>query len=178
QTCALPISLLGAIPRGKGPEESYTSEPRQPEERTVELKTELPSDRFIMAFRTDKAGSDSDLTLDVISTILGDGRNSRLKTKLVKDLEIAAEGNIEVFNYSRRHEGVFYVQVEVALDGKPEIARKAVIDELAALAVKPVKERELRRAKNLLRSKFAFDLESQNELTSKMGYFEALGQPD
>ena len=138
--------FFGAIPRGKGPEESYTSEPRQPEERTVELKTELPSDRFIMAFRTDKAGSDSDLTLDVISTILGDGRNSRLKTKLVKDLEIAAEGNIEVFNYSRRHEGVFYVQVEVALDGKPEIARKAVIDELAALAVKPVKERELRRA--------------------------------
>src|SRR6185295_17901979 len=54
----------------------------------------------------------------------------------------------------------------------------ATIQEIEALATKPVQERELRRAKNLLRAKFAFDLESQNELTSKIGYFEALGQPD
>jgi zinc protease len=170
--------FFGAIPRGKDPDEAHWSEPPQQEERTVEVKTQLPSDRFIMAYRTAKAGTDADLTLDVISTILGDGRNSRLKTKLVKEMEIAAEANIEVFNYSRRHEGVFYAQVEVAIDGKPEDARKATIQEIEALTMKPVKERELRRAKNILRAKFAFDLESQNELTSKMGYFEALGQPE
>jgi len=170
--------FFGAIPPGKDTDESHWMEPPQTAERTFERKTELPSDRFIMAFRTDPAGSDADLTLDVIATILGDGRNSRLKTKLVKDLELAGEGNVEVTNYSRRHEGVFYVQVEVALDGSPEAARKAVVEELEAIRTKPVKERELRRAKNLLRAKFAFDLESQNELTSKIGYFEALGQPD
>jgi zinc protease len=169
---------FGAIPRGKDADEAYGAEPAQTQERKVEIKTELPSDRFIMAFRTDKAGSDADLTLDVIATILGEGRNSRLKTKLVKDLGIAGEENVEVFNYSRRHEGVFYVQVEVALDGSPDQARKAAIEELEKVTAKPVTDRELRRAKNLLRSKFAFDLESQNELVSKMGYFEALGQPD
>lgn len=169
---------FGGIPRGKDADEAHWAEPPQTEERKVEVKTELPSDRFIMAFRTDKAGSDADLTLDLIATILGEGRNSRLKTKLVHDLEIAGEGNVEVFNYSRRFEGVFYVQVEVALEGSPEKARQATIEELEAICAKPVKERELRRAKNLLRAKFAFDLESQNELTSKMGYFEALGQPD
>jgi zinc protease len=170
--------FFGAILRGKDPDDAHWSEPPQTEERKVEVKTELPSDRFIMAFRTDKAGSDADLTLDVVSTILGDGRNSRLKTKLVQELELAGEGNVEVFNYSRRHEGVFYVQVEVALDGSPEKAREAVVQALEDISTKPVKEKELRRAKNLLRSKFAFDVESQNELTSKMGYFEALGQPD
>jgi zinc protease len=170
--------FFGAIPRGKDAGEAHWGEPAQTEERKVEVKTELPSDRFIMAFRTDKAGSDGDLTLDLISAVLGEGRNSRLKTKLVHELELAGENNVEVFNYSRRHEGVFYVQVEVALDGSPEKARNATIEELEALASKPLKERELRRAKNLIRSKFAFDLESQNELTSKMGYFEALGQPD
>ncbi len=170
--------FFGAIPRGKDTDESHWMEPPQTEERSFERKTDLPSDRFIMAFRTEAAGSDADLTLDVVATILGDGRNSRLKTKLVKDLELAGEGNVEVMNYSRRHEGVFYVQVEVALDGSPEAARKAVIEELEAIRTTPVRERELRRAKNLLRAKFAFDLESQNELTSKIGYFEALGQPD
>jgi zinc protease len=169
---------FGAIPRGKDPDEAHWMEPAQTAERTVEVKTDLPSDRFIMAFRTAEAGSDADLRLDVIATILGDGRNSRLKTKLVKELELAGENNVEVLNYSRRHEGVFYVQVEVALDGSPEAARKAVIEELEAISTKPVKERELRRAKNLLRAKFAFDVESQNELTSKIGYFEALGRPD
>jgi zinc protease len=170
--------FFGALPRGKDADEAHWSEPPQTEERKVEVKTELPSDRFIMAFRTAAAGSDEDLTLDVLSTILGDGRNSRLKAKLVQELELAGEGNVEVFNYSRRHEGVFYVQVEVALDGSPEKAREAVIKELEEISTRPVKDRELRRAKNLLRAKFAFDLESQNELTSKMGYFEALGQPD
>jgi zinc protease len=170
--------FFGAIPRGKDADEAHWSEPVQKQERTVEVKTELPSDRFIMAFRTAEAGTDADLRLDVIATILGDGRNSRLKTKLVKDLELAGENNVEVLNYSRRHEGVFYVQVEVALDGSPEKARQAVIEELEAISTKPVKERELRRAKNLLRAKFAFDVESQNELTSKIGYFEALGRPD
>jgi zinc protease len=170
--------FFGGLPRGKDADEAHWMEPAQDVERVVEVKTELPSDRFIMAFRTDKAGSDADLTLDLAATILGEGRNSRLKTKLVHELEIAGEGNVEVFNYSRRFEGVFYVQVEVALDGDPQKARKAAIEEIEALATKPVQERELRRAKNLLRAKFAFDLESQNELTSKMGYFEALGQPD
>ena len=170
--------FFGAIPKGKDADEAHWMEPVQTAERTVEVKTELPSDRFIMAFRTAEAGTDADLRLDVIATILGDGRNSRLKTKLVKELELAGESNVEVTNYSRRHEGVFYVQVEVALDGSPEAARKAVIQELEAISTKPVKERELRRAKNLLRAKFAFDVESQNELTSKIGYFEALGRPD
>jgi zinc protease len=169
---------FGAIPRGKDADEAHWMEPAQKEERTVEVKTDLPSDRFIMAFRTAEAGSDADLRLDLIATILGEGRNSRLKTKLVKELELAGESNVDVLNYSRRHEGVFYVQVEVALDGSPEAARKAVIQELETISTKPVKERELRRAKNLLRAKFAFDVESQNELTSKIGYFEALGRPD
>ena len=169
---------FGSIPRGKDADEAHWMEPAQTEERTVEVKTDLPSDRFIMAFRTAEAGSDADLRLDVLATILGDGRNSRLKTKLVKELELAGESNVEVLNYSRRHEGVFYIQVEVALDGSPEAARKAVIQELEAISTKPVKERELRRAKNLLRAKFAFDVESQNELTSKIGYFDALGRPD
>lgn len=170
--------FFAAIPRGKDTDETHWMEPEQTAERTFQRKTDLPSDRFIMAFRTDAAGSDADLTLDVIATLLGDGRNSRLKTKLVKDLELAGEGNVEVTNYSRRHEGVFYVQVEVALDGSPEAARNAVSEELEVIRTKPVKDRELRRAKNLLRAKFAFDIESQNELTSKIGYFEALGQPD
>ena len=170
--------FFGGLPRGKDADEAHWTEPPQKAERIVEVKTELPSDRFIMAFRTAEAGSDADLRLDLIATILGDGRNSRLKTKLVKELELAGEGNVEVLNYSRRHEGVFYVQVEIALDGSPEAARKAVIEELDLIASKPVKERELRRAKNLLRAKFAFDVESQNELTSKIGYFEALGRPD
>jgi len=170
--------FFGGLPRGKDADEAHWAEPPQAAERTVEVKTELPSDRFIMAFRTDKAGSDADLALDLAATILGEGRNSRLKTKLVHQLELAGEGNVEVFNYSRRFEGVFYVQVEVALDGSPQKARQAAIEEIEAMTTKPVQERELRRAKNLMRAKFAFDLESQNELTSKMGYFEALGQPD
>src|SRR5207247_6001686 len=39
-------------------------------------------------------------------------------------------------------------------------------------------EKELRRAKNILRSHWVFETESQYALTQKIGYFEAFALPD
>lgn len=170
--------FFGAIPQGEPSPAPQAAEPPQAAERTVEVKTAATTDRFMTAFRADKAGSDADIALDVVAALLGEGRTSRLLTRLVDKEDLAGESGVSVSNYSRRHEGIFTIQVEMALEASLQKARDVVAEELEALATRPVGERELRRAKNLVRARFAFEAESQLELTSKIGYFEALGLPD
>jgi zinc protease len=170
--------FFGGIKPGGLTAQGVAMDPPQKEARAVELKTATTTDKIMLAFRAGKAGSDADIALDVLSTLLGHGRTSRLRARLVDKEDLAGEDGVTVSNYSRKHEGVFTVQVELALEASLEKAREVVIEELEALATRDLGERELRRAKNIVRSKFAFDLESQLEMTSKIGYFEAMGLPD
>jgi zinc protease len=170
--------FFAKLPKGEDPKPPVLEEPPQKEARRVTLKTERAADRLMMAWRADAAGTESDIVLDVVATLLGDGRTSRLQHRLVEKEKLIGEGNLDVTNYSRRHEGVFSVQAELALGGSPEKTEEVVLEELRVLAERPVGERELRRAKNLIRANFAFEAESQYELASKIGYFEALGLPD
>jgi len=149
----------------------------QERERSLELKTEKTADRLLVAFRADQAGTETDIVLDVVSTLLGEGRTARLQKRLVEKEDLVGEGNLSVFNESRRHEGLFTIQAELALDAPVDTTREIVVEELEALRKSLVSDRELRRAKNILRAKFAFEIESQFELASKIGYFEALGLP-
>jgi zinc protease len=169
---------FAGLPAGQPVPEPQWRDAPQTSERRIELQTELPNDRFLLSFRTGPAGGDDDLVLDVISTILGDGRSSRLIARLADEEDLAGQDSVEVFNYSRKYEGTFTVKVELALEGDPVRAREIVVEELDRISREPVTERELRRAKNILRARFAFEGESQYELTSKLGYFEALGLPD
>ncbi len=169
---------FGAIPRGEPAAAPLAAEPPQKGERAVELRTSQTTDRLMMAFRAERAGSPSDLALDVLAVVLAEGKTSRLRARLVDKEDLAGEEGVSASNYSRKHEGVFTIQVEAALEASVDRAREVVVEELEALKAKPVGERELRRAKNIVRARFAFDAESQFELTSKMGYFEALGQVD
>ena len=170
--------FFAKIPRGEDPKPPVLDEPRQKEARRVTLKSDRSADRLMMAWRAEAAGSESDIILDVVATLLGDGKTSRLQHRLVEKEKLIGEGNLDVSNYSRRHEGVFNVQAELALGGSPEKTEEIVLEELRVLADRPVGDRELRRAKNLIRANFAFEAESQYELASKIGYFEALGLPD
>jgi zinc protease len=70
------------------------------------------------------------------------------------------------------------IEVVVAEGGSPDKAIRAVEDELKALGAGSVTEYELRRAKNQIRTRLAFDLESQTELSWRLGIYEALGVPD
>ncbi len=169
---------FGGIPRGTEAAPPRAAEAAQKGERSVELQTAKTADRVILAFRAEPAGTETDIVLDVVATLLSDGRNSRLHRRLVEKEDLAGEGNVSAFNESRRHEGLFSVQVEVALEASAARVREVAVEELEALRQNLVEDRELRRAKNILRAKFAFEAESQFELTSKIGYFEALGLPD
>lgn len=170
--------FFAAIPRGPAQEAPAPFEAAQEEERTVEIKIDRSADRMIVGFRGDEAGSDNDILLDILATILGEGRTSRLYARLVEKDGLAGEGNVSVANESRKREGLFSVQVELALDAPLDRVRAAILEELLELRKHPVTEKELRRAKNILRAHWVFETESQYAMAQKIGYFEAFGLHD
>jgi zinc protease len=170
--------FFGKIPRGPRADPPPPFEGPQEEERTVEIRTDKTTDRIILGFRGDKAGSDDDVTLDVAATILGEGRTSRLHARLVEKEGLAGEGNVNVSNESRKREGYFSVQVELAIGAPLDEVRRILLEELLELRKAPVTEKELRRAKNILRAHWVFETESQYALAQKIGYFEGFDLPE
>ncbi|HXX94893.1 MAG TPA: pitrilysin family protein, partial [Planctomycetota bacterium] len=170
--------FFGAIPRGRDDPPPAPPEGPQVAPRNVDAKTEFSTDRLLLGYRTPPEGTPAALTLDVLATLLGEGRFSKLKTRLVLQEELATEEGVTVTNDSRRTDGLFTIQVVVGQGGSVEKARTAIQEELEALVAWPVTDRELRRAKNLIRTRMAFDLGSQKELAWRIGTYEALGLPD
>ena len=170
--------LFGSIPRGTKRSGSGSVEPPQEAPRSITSPTDLSSDRFILAFRGGAEGSSHALALDVIAALLGEGRYSKLKTRLVTQLELSNEAGVSVTNDPWRSDGLFSIQVVLREGSSSDQAQKAVEDELRILAAWPVSDHELRRAKNLIRTRLAFDLGSQTELAMRLGAYEALGLPD
>ncbi|MBI2898948.1 MAG: insulinase family protein [Planctomycetes bacterium] len=166
----LPAAALPPPPKGK--------EPPQEKERRFTVETEDAADRLLVAFRSDVVGTKTDIVLDVVSTLLSHGKKSRLHLRLVEKEDLVAEGGVETTNNARKHDGVFYVQVELKPGARIEAAEKAVLEELERLRAKPVDTAELQRAKNILRASFAFGKESTIDLAQSIVQFEVLGLPD
>jgi zinc protease len=168
---------FGSIPRGR---DVVRERPEGPQEapREASLTTDRSTDRFILAFRSEPIGSPASPTMDVLATLLGEGKGSKLKTRLVAQDDLSTDDGVTVQNEPRRLDGVFSIEVVVAEGGTSDKARRAVEEELDSLKSGSVTDRELRRAKNQIRTRLAFDLGSRTELSWRLGIYEALGLPD
>ena len=75
--------FFGTVKAGGLTAQGVAMDPPQKEARAVELKTGATTDKLMIAFRADKAGSESDIALDVLATLLGEGKTTRLLSRLV-----------------------------------------------------------------------------------------------
>ena len=169
--------LFGPIPRGR---EVVRQSPEAPQDapRSGSLWAFRSVDRFILAYRSEPAASPDAPAMDVIAALLGTGRGSKLKLRLVGREDVAGDDGILVESEPCRQDGIFSIEVALSEGASVEQARRAVEEELAELGAGSINDYELRRAKNLIRTRLAFDLGSPKELSWRMGVYEALGLPD
>src|SRR5262249_59808738 len=98
--------------------------------------------------------------------ILTGGKTGRLYKELVEGREVAA--SVQSSNSTGRYPGWFSIQVE-ALKGKnPGQIEELVVAELNRLASEPVKEEELRRAKQSILAGTVFRRESVHSLADSI----------
>jgi zinc protease len=159
--------LLGPIPKGDLP-------PRKPatafKDRAGPVRKEFDSKfdvpRMLMGFNGVAVGTADDPVLDILTTILSDGRTSRLYRKLVEDERIAS--SVDAGNYSGRNPGWFAISVELLKGKDRKKAEEMVFAEIEKLAGESVGDEELNRARRKILASVVFGRESVHGLANSI----------
>ena len=118
----------------------------------------------IMAFQT--AGYtdlDENSALDIASSLLGEGRSSRLYQRLVEKEQIAS--SVQAFIYPLTHAGLFVVYGTMEPDKVPAF-RAAILEEVERLGTEPTGDAELAKVKTMLKADFQFSNETDSDLAN------------
>lgn len=146
QTLALVASTLGAIPRPtRQLDETYTVEPAQDGERTVELRRVGRGKNLIMAYHTPAMAHPDTGALEVMAGILaGRGGTGRLDKALVDTKKALSVG----MSVEELHDpGIALLTATLSDDQSLDEVKKIVLDTVAGLTREPPTVEEVDRAR-------------------------------
>ena len=146
--------------------------------RTLTDRVQLP--QLTLGWLTPRAYAPGDAALDIASSVLSGGKNSRLYKRLVYDMQIAQD--VSAYQQSRPLGGSFIIEA-TARPGKSLAEIQKVIDEeIDRLRREPPDAREVQRAINQTEAAFYRSMERVGSYRGKAdqlnAYFAAGGGPD
>lgn len=149
------------------------------EKRVVmEDKVQLP--RLQMVWLSPANFQPGSAEMDLLSSILGGGKNSRLYKRLVYDLQIAQ--NVSCFQNSSKYSGEFYITVTARPGIGLSQLEKVVQEEINRIKNENPSDRELTRVVNQNESRFLTQIERSGGFSGKANqlneYFFYTGNPD
>ncbi|MBS4035221.1 MAG: insulinase family protein [Ignavibacterium sp.] len=158
------------IPAGPKPRKVHTIEPEQKGEKRLFVKREVPSAFVMIAHHVPETGSDDYYALDLLSSILSQGRSSRFYSILVEDKQLAIQAGS--FYYDSFDPTLFYFY-GVCGDGvKPSVLEKALLEEIDKIVNEGIAENELQKVKNQKLMEFYRTTETINGLSNTIGTYE------
>ncbi len=165
--------FFGPLPP-TGSERPYApAEPPQEGPRRVEIRAPGNLARFAAAWKGVRVADPMDPVLDLVSTILGGGRASRLYKRLVKGEGLA--GSVSVYNESHLDPGLFWVLVELKEGSSPERVEALVEEEVERLRTRPPGKGEVERAKARILTGVHFAMEGTYGTAVRYGEYAVEG---
>jgi len=172
EVVAATASTFGRIPRKDFEWQRPESEPEQTTARTDTILVGTQRNAFMMAFHGPGIDNAREVcAMDVIYTVLGQGKQGRLVRALEDEQKVAVSTDVEFI--TRRDPGLVIISC-VATEGKEREAREGVLDEIRRLTDEPLRPGELAAAKKLLRDAYAFSNETLGDQTGSMGFYESI----
>ncbi len=133
------------------------STPKILKEKRVTVTDQIELPRVYMAWLTPQIFKPGDADADLVATVLGGGKSSRLYKKLVYEKQIAQD--VSVSNNSAALTSILTLQATAKPGVKIEDLEKAIDEELAALRKDGPTSEELARARNKIQSQMIRRLE-------------------
>jgi len=134
----------------------------------LEKKKKVNKTYLAVAFSSPSAQSPDSYTMDVISMIMGSGRNSRLNKELKENKQLVWSIG---FSYPTPIDQNLVLISAVCDAKKVEKATEAIFTELRKLATQPVKPAELEKAKTIIEVDYKVTHSNPQSLASNLGYF-------
>lgn len=133
------------------------------------IKTE--SGYMVIGFRGTPIDDTDSYALDVLSTILGDGRSSVLNQVLKEKKRLAF--SVDAGNSTFRDDGIFYISANFEPE-KCKQVQSAIFDEIKKIQDKGVTDEQLGLAKNIIERNTYYSRESITNIATEIGYTMAL----
>jgi zinc protease len=173
--------LFGTIPtHGKPPAASESGAKADPGadtksasmgvvRQTVTDNVELS--RITLAWRSPAHFAPGDAELDLLASVLAQGKDSRLYKALVYDQKVAQD--VSARQESRGLESDFLLEATVRPGIDPGVVEKALLDQVARAQSQEVSAKELDRARNGYETDFVDRLQSVPERASLLNMYQA-----
>jgi zinc protease len=172
---ALARARFGAIARGATPPPVTALEPPQIDERRLVIRkdgAQLPT--VNIGWHVPNHTSADAPALELLSTLLSEGRSSRLYRRLVyeKRMVLGAGGD---YSYSSLDPALFWFYATPLPGQTPEAVEQALLAEVERLKQEVVPDEELERARNQIEASFVWQQDSVFSRASVLGRYEMLG---
>jgi zinc protease len=148
------------------------------QKKTITDRVQLP--RLYLAWITPPLYAPGDAALDLVSSVLTGGKNSRLYKRLVYDMQAAQ--SVQAFQGSMALASAFVIEATPRPGHTIEEMQKVIDEEIANLQQAPPTAREVERAMNQYEASFYNRMERVGGFGGKAdqlnAYFTATGNPD
>jgi zinc protease len=165
---------FGRIPKGPPPPPVLAVEPAQNGERRVTVGKQAQLPIVYVGYHVPNQKSPDAFALEMLSSILSEGRASRLYKRLVYERQLALEAGGD-YNYFAVDPNLFWFWGTPMPGQTPESMEKALLAEMETLKTEPVTDEELQRAKNQVEATFVFQEDSIHRRASLLARFELIG---
>lgn len=155
------------------PLEMLTPEPNFQEIVRQEIVDEsLQQSRLVMMWRVPGLlDLDQTYPLDVLASILGAGRTSRMIKDLREDRGLIS--SISVSNINHRIQGLFYISVDLPTENL-DIVEAAIAQHIRTLHQEFVTEAEISRIRTQVANRFIFGNETPSDRANLYGYYQSM----
>lgn len=137
------------------------------------LEKDVNMSYVMMAFRTSGfENHDENAALDLASSILGDGRSSRLYRRLIEEEQIAS--TVQAFIYPLKQSGLFIIFGTMDRHNVQPF-KKAVLEEIEKLRTALPEPDELDKVKTMLKAGYQFSNETNADIGQTLGHYKILG---
>jgi zinc protease len=160
---------FGGIPSNSSSPKNNFETPLLKNNIQIKYEDNVQLERIYFAWHSDKAYTNDDAGLDIISDIMCGSKNSRLYKKLVYEKEIAQD--VSAMQISGKLGGIFMI-VATAKPGKDINGLKSeILREIQNLQQCGVSERELIKSKNGIKSSFIYSLQQIDILADHLNAY-------
>lgn len=126
---------------------------------------------MLIGYRAVNALNPDNYALDVLSTILGDGRSSVLYQTIKEQKQLAY--SISANNSAFREDGLFVISANFTPENANKL-QKAIFEEVVKIQKQGVTQEQLNLAKNVIERDTYFDRESISNISNEIGYTTVL----
>lgn len=129
--------------------------------------SDVQSGYILIGFRGTKIDDKDSYALDVLSTILGDGRSSVFYRNIKENKQLA--NTISAVNTGFKDDGIFYVSANFSPEKCTKL-QEAIFEEIKNIQKNGVTPEQLRLAKNIIERNTYYERESISNIASEIGY--------